>query len=367
VLYPWILNLLSISEQVPSTAKQKKQAVDILIAAYNEESVIQAKLKSIIDAIPTGVTVRILVGSDGSDDKTDHIVSDYAKLDDRIYLMSYARSGKTSTVNTLMNEVNTPLVILTDANVMFTAETISALLSPFSDKGIGMVGADIRTESNLSEGIAHQEREYLQRENRMKHIEGLRWGTMMGAFGGCYAIRTELFRPVPTHFLVDDFHISMSILDQGYEAILARDAVCFEDVSSKLSEEFRRKLRMSTGNFQNLSVFYSMMFRKRPGLSFSFISHKVLRWLTPVFIIAALSSSALLASHWTLFKVIAYLILLACLSPLIDMTLKSLGLKSRPLRFVTYFVSMNAALLLGMFRSFTYIEKATWEPTERNL
>lgn len=341
-------------------------AVDILIAAYNEEEVIAAKLDSILASNHDLSKVRILVGSDGSDDATEEIVARFSKAHAGIHLYRYQRSGKTSVVDKLMQEAHAPFVIFTDANVMFTPDTISHLLSHFDREEVGLVGANITSADVTEVGIAFQEHKYLQRENMMKYKEGSIWGTMMGAFGGCYAIRRELFKPVPHNFLVDDFHISMSVLEQGYEAVMSLEAVCQEDVSSKLSEEFRRKVRMSTGNFQNLRTFSGMMFSKRKGLSFSFISHKVLRWLTPLFFIAAMLSAYGLRSYYGLFDWAYYGMLILCMMPLIDMTLQSLGLRHRILRFVTYFMSMNFALLIGMVRSFTKIEQAIWEPTERN-
>ncbi len=365
VLYPFFLGN-SKSELPPRKGKSQTPAVEILIAAYNEESVIEDKIKSILTTDYPLSKIRITVGSDGSDDHTKSIIKGMSHPEAEISVLSYPRSGKTSVVNRLVAQSTSDLLILTDANVMFCKETIAALVAPFENVEIGLVGADIRPEAEHFEGIAHQESEYLQRENRMKYKEGAKWGTMMGAFGGCYAMRRALFRPVPEHFLVDDFHITMSVLEQGHDAILEPTAICLEDVSSKLSEEFRRKVRMSTGNFQNLRAFMPLLFSKRKGLSFAFISHKVFRWLTPIFILASLVASFVMRGDSLFYYWAFYFIAIACVTPMIDLSLKSMGFQSRYLRFLTYFVSMNFALLVGMFRSFRKIERAIWQPTERN-
>lgn len=365
VLYPFILGR-SKSELDSTKGDSTPQDVEILIAAYNEESVIEDKIKSILRSDYPLSKIRITVGSDGSDDRTETIVKNLAHPEVEIEVLRYPRSGKTSVVNRLVAQATSDLVILTDANVMFCKGTIGALIAPFESQDIGLVGADIKPEAKRLDGIAHQETEYLQRENRMKYKEGAKWGTMMGAFGGCYALRRELFRPVPEHFLVDDFHITMSVLEQGYDAILEPRATCLEDVSSKLSEEYRRKVRMSTGNFQNLRAFAPLLFSSRKGLSYAFISHKVFRWLTPLFMIGALISSFVLGPDSDFFRWVFYLMAIGCVTPMIDLTLKSMGIQSKYLRFLTYFVSMNFALLIGMFRSFGKIERAIWQPTERN-
>src|SRR5690606_16045091 len=99
--------------------------------------------------------------------------------------------------------------------------------------------------------------------------EGLIWGTMMGAFGGLYSIRKSFFAPVPRNFLVDDFYITMHALAKGKLAINELSAVSYEDASNKISEEFRRKVRISAGNFQNLSVYKKLLWPPFTGLAFS--------------------------------------------------------------------------------------------------
>lgn len=366
VLYPWILDRIRIGPEKDNDPHEVPK-VDVLIAAFNEESVIESKIRSVLDGDYPLEKLRILVGSDGSMDATDSIVKGLAGQFPQVELYRFERSGKTDVVNQLMTESTADLVVLTDANVLFTPSLLSNLLMPFSNKRVGLVGANIRALKDSDLGITHQENEYLQRENRMKLKEGRIWGTMMGAFGGCYAIRKELFKPVPKHFLVDDFHISMTVISQGYDAILRQDAICTEDISSKLSEEFRRKVRMSRGNFQNLRVFFPMLFSKRKGLSFSFWSHKVLRWLTPIFMLLTLISSFLLRDVHFFFLCVFYLQLTAICVPLMEITLSSLGLRSRFIKFITYFLSMNLALLIGMVKSFFKIENAIWQPTERNI
>lgn len=366
VLYPWILDQLDPC-QGTVYPESELPSVDIVIAAYNEEAVIERKILSVIEGNYPNEKLRILVGSDGSTDETDNIVKRLAKGNHLLELFRFQRTGKTEVVNQLMKQVKAPIVVLTDANVLFSENLLEQLLMQFSNPKVGLVGANIKALKDSNQGITHQENEYLQRENRMKYKEGQRWGTMMGAFGGCYAIRTTLFRPVPKHFLVDDFHISMSVINQGYNAILSKDAMCTEDISSKLSEEFRRKVRMSRGNFQNLRVFSSLLFSRRKGLSFSFWSHKVLRWFTPLFMIAALLSSFALMESYFLFKCAFFLQLTLLCVPIMEITMDSLGIRFRMIRFLTYFLSMNLALLVGMLKSFTKTESAIWQPTERNI
>jgi len=366
VLYPWILSRVKEkADSRPISSELPK--LDILIAAYNEEEVIQEKLNSILQADYPIEKIRILVGSDGSTDTTESIVKEMADKHPQLHLFSFERGGKSKVVNELMSRAEAELIILTDANVLFSKDLIKEILSPFSDLEIGLVGADIRARRVSSEvGIEFQENEYLQRETRMKWAEGEKWGTMMGAFGGCYAMRKSLFKVIPKEFLVDDFYLTMKVISQGKKAVLAKDAICFEDISSKMIEEFRRKVRMSRGNFQNLRQFSSFLVHSRPGLSFSFISHKVLRWLTPLALILSFISSFILSKDYSMFEFLFWVQFLILFTPLILKTIEAIGIRSRTITFIAYFISMNTALFVGMIKSFRKVDKAIWEPTMRN-
>ena len=365
VFYPWILSRVKDAEAEPPPLDYYP-SVDILIAAYNEEEVLEEKLRSILEGDYPLDKLRILVGSDGSTDQTDEILKRMSAEFSCIEWHRFERGGKSKAVNALMNKAKTELVIFTDANVLFSKDLIQEILSPFRIPEIALVGADIRARKVSDVGIEFQENEYLQRETRMKWAEGEKWGTMMGAFGGCYAMRRSAYVSIPNEFLVDDFFLTMKVLEQGHSAILAKKAVCYEDISSKLSEEFRRKVRMSRGNFQNLRKFAHFLFHQRSGLSFSFISHKVLRWVSPLALIFAMISSFMLSGDSKLYLFFFWIQFVIMFSPLILKTMEAIGIRSRVITFIAYFISMNVALFLGMLKSFRKVEKAIWEPTLRN-
>jgi hypothetical protein len=267
-------------------------------------------------------------------------------------------------VNDLVREARFPILVLTDANVMFDTGTLINLVKHFKNDRIGLVDTNMINRGLKKEGISYQEKAYISREVKIKNLEGRLWGAMMGPFGGCYAIRKEDYSPIPSNYLVDDFYINMRIFERDKFAVNDLDARVFEDVSNNLSDEFRRKIRIATGNMQNLRTFYRLLFHKRIG--FSFISHKVLRWFGPFFVIISLLTNAFLISYsdlylWT-FLAQCVLILL----PFLDYLFKTAGIHVPYLRLVTHFYAMNLALLIGFFRSFRQISMGTWDRTERN-
>jgi cellulose synthase/poly-beta-1,6-N-acetylglucosamine synthase-like glycosyltransferase len=214
------------------------------------------------------------------------------------------------------------------------------------------------------EGISYQEKAYISREVSIKNKEGRLWGAMMGPFGGCYAIRKEDYEMVPPNYLVDDFYINMKIFEKGKKAINDIQSVVFENVPDQLSTEFKRKTRIGTGNFQNLRTFWRLLFTKPYG--FAFLSHKVIRWFGPFLLLGALVSNIVLASYSIFYLVILVIHLGIYILPLLDFLLKKAGLHIHPLRLATHFFSMNAALFLGLFKSFGEIKTGIWERTARN-
>jgi cellulose synthase/poly-beta-1,6-N-acetylglucosamine synthase-like glycosyltransferase len=343
-------------------------AVDILLAAHNEEAVIAEKVRSTFATTYPLDRLRLLVGSDNSSDQTNALLAGLAREYPQLRFEAYAqRTGKPTVIDNLARQATAPVLVLTDANVFFAPDTLRHLVKHFHNPAIGLVGGHIINPDHRAEGISGQEKAYLERENLMKYQEGVVWGAMMGAFGGCFAVRRACYHPAPAAFLVDDFYISMAVLRDGYQAINELDAVCYEDVSDHLPEEFRRKARISAGNFQNLKAFRSLLWPPWRGVAFAWWSHKVLRWLTPQLLLVLLAATAGLVvggAGW--FFQLALLGQLGLpLLLLLDAALRRRGRHSRLLRFVTHFYSMNAALLLGYWRYLRGIKTTVWQPTQR--
>ena len=215
-------------------------------------------------------------------------------------------------------------------------------------------------------GISLQENAYITNEVSIKKMEGELWGTTMGPFGGCYAIRKNLFHTIPSNFLVDDFYINMRILEKGYKTTLNPNAIVTEDVSNNLKDEYRRKKRIATGNFQNLKIFSHLIIPFHKPIGFCFISHKIIRWLGPFILIDLLWSNIYLAFNSKSYFYILTLQLLFYFIPIIDYLLRKFKIHIILLRFITHFLSMNLALLSGFLKYLKGVESNVWQPTKRN-
>ncbi len=369
LLFPGLLHLLARNRSMSGERFSHDELPDIsvLIAAYNEDKVIESKIESILRGNYPRGKLEILVGSDASTDRTNEILKKLSKVQPRLRIFLHEqRLGKPGVVNQLVKESTGEIMVVTDANVMLDKTTLREMIGYFKSSGIGLVDSQmINTRLNKS-GISHQEKFYISREVRIKHNESLIWGTMMGPFGGCYAVRKSLYQPVPGNFLVDDFYINMAVLKQGYNCISNMDAKVYEDVSNDLQEEFRRKKRISAGNFQNLSVFGSLLFSTKPGVAISFLSHKVIRWIVPILVMVTLGTSIYLGMGLLLYRIFALLQIVVLIIPVIDLFLRKIKIHSLPLRFISHFVLMNLALMAGFIRYIGGIKSNVWQPTRRN-
>jgi len=369
LLFPWILKLLAGNKGIDASSFSVEELpmISVLIAAYNEESVIGAKINSAFLGDYPSDKLEILVGSDASTDQTNAILQQLQETFTSLHPFLFEkRKGKPGIINELAKEARGEILVISDANVMLESSTLIELIRYFKDPDIGLVDTSLISTGIRGGGISRQEKFYTGREVRIKQNESVLWGSMMGPFGGCYAVRKSLYRPVPDHFLVDDFFINMAVLEQGAACISNTLARVSEDVSNSPREEFRRKKRISAGNYQNLIRFSSMLFKGRPGVGFCFFSHKVIRWFVPFLVLITCTLSLILGIHLNLYLILALLHLLVLFVPVIEYILRKIGIHSIPLRFISHFVLMNTALLAGFFRFSGGIRNNVWQPTSRN-
>jgi cellulose synthase/poly-beta-1,6-N-acetylglucosamine synthase-like glycosyltransferase len=378
LLYPELLRWLARGRKQNSLTWERDDDLPyaiVLFSAFNEEKVIAAKIESVLNSRYPQDKIRLVIGSDNSTDQTDEIIRQYARQDRRILLQTFPlRQGKSSILNALVSRLQQELpfwkqsiLILTDANVLFTSDTLFQLVKHFRNERIGQVGAHIQNCGMRQDGISYQEVTYIKRENQIKYYEGLIWGTMMGAFGACYAIRPSCWKTIPPNFLVEDFFLSMHVLASGYQAIHELQAICYEDVSNEVSEELRRKTRIQAGNFQNLWYYRKMLWRFN-AVSFCFFSHKVIRWFGPLLLLMCFISNLALVPTHGFFQLTLLLQCLLFLSPLADYSLKQAGINNfQRLRLIAYFYAMNYALLKGMWVYLRGMKSNVWSPTRRNV
>ena len=368
VLYPLIISILSMFTKENDRMfahDDELPFVSVIMAVHNEESVISDKIHSLYNTSYPVHKFELLVGSDGSVDHTNEIIEKMSNEYARIHFTAYPeRRGKPAVINELRENSAGDILVMTDAQVIFTPDTLFELVKHYRNEQIGLVGANILNTRVDKTGISLQEWSFMSREIRLKYFEGKVWGSMIGAYGACYSIRNEYYSRVPEGFSVDDFYITMKVLERRKKCILELNAKGY--VPNRLSEEFRRKIRISAGNFQNLKSFYRLLWPPWTGLAFSFFSHKVLRWLGPFFLLLLMVTNIILAFQDPFYRILLMIQGGLILSPFIDYLLRKIGLHIVILRFITHFYGMNLALLAGFMKFIKGTETNVWQPTRRS-
>ena len=369
MLYPLILKFLSRNKKPNSevyTPEDDLPMVSVIMSVHNEEMVIVEKIRSIYYTLYPQNKFEVLVGSDNSTDGTNRICKVYSGNYNEFRFFEFKkRQGKPAVVNQLVEKAKGEILILTDAKVFFEIDTIYELVKNFKNQKIDIVGGNIITPKSRKDGISIQEKAFMNRELLMKYQEGLIWGKTIGIYGAIYAIRKKAVQKVPQNFSVDDFYITMKVLESGGKAIIEQSAKSTENVPNDSQVEFNRKVRISSGNFQNLKAFRKSLWPPWSSLAFALFSHKVLRWFTPFLIIISFVSAALLAMKNEFYSYLFYLESLIFIMPLLDLILRKLNIHIVFLRFISHFLLMNIALIVGFGKNLMGFESNVWQPTKR--
>jgi len=373
VFYPIIIQIIANKRKTIFTQEKIESLstpfISIIIPAHNEIVVIEEKLHTVLASEYPKDKIEILIGSDCSTDGTNEVIERMANEYPLIRPFIFTtRQGKPAMLNKLVPLAKGSIVVFSDANILFANNTLSELVACFTNNDIGLADTRMVNRGMSNQGISQAENTYISREVQIKQHESQAFGTMMGPFGGCFAMRRELYEPIPSTFTVDDFFLNMIVFEKGLKCISSPNALVFENVFDDMQVEYRRKVRISSGNFQNLSRFKKLLWPPTSPVAFCWLSHKVLRWLSPQFYIIALFCSAILTfmSGSFLYGMFFALLFTGAFVPLFDNLLRKIGVNIVILRLISHFAYMNLALLHGFIKYLKGINTNVWEPTKRN-
>jgi cellulose synthase/poly-beta-1,6-N-acetylglucosamine synthase-like glycosyltransferase len=289
---------------------------------------------------------EIVIASDGSNDATPAIVRRFA--DQGVRLLDYAvRRGKARVLNTALTEVRGDIVLFSDANTNYDATAARLLARWFRDPSVGVVcGRLILTDPQTGSNVDSL---YWKFETFLKQREG-RLGALLGVNGAIYAMRRELYTPIPDGTLIDDFIIPlMAKLRSGCAVVYDKDAIAREETPPDIGSEFRRRSRIGAGGFQSLPVLWRLFNPLRGWIAFTFFSHKVMRWLCPFLLLGLLAANAVLWS-FLLYRIF-FIGQVAFYGVSFATALAPFRVKPpKLLRLGTMFTCMNLALLVGFSR-----------------
>lgn len=343
--------------------------VTLFITAFNEEEVVDEKMKNSLELDYPEDKLHIVWVTDGSNDGTNEQLRTRWEGKATV-LFQPERQGKTAAMNRGMKLVNTPIVVFTDANTMVNLEAIREIVLAFEDTRVGCVAGEKRIAVQTRDGAAAGgEGIYWKYESTLKALDA-RLYSAVGAAGELFAVRRELFEEMEQDTLLDDFILSLRIAMQGYTIAYCTEAYAIESGSADMHEEEKRKVRIAAGGLQSIWRLRPLLNPFRYGiLSFQYVSHRVLRWsLTPILLFLLLPLNALLlclGASWEIYGTILLLQILFYILGLWGYYLSTRQIKNKLLFIPYYFIFMNVNVLKGI----GYLRKkrgtGAWEKAKR--
>ena len=334
--------------------------ISVLVPAYNEAEVIGEKIENFIGLDYPRKKIEMLIVDDGSIDNTREIIR--SKLTDNIRLLDpKPRSGKATGLNRMVAMAEHPFLLFCDANVLFSPEAPKKLANHMIREEVGAVTGHVQLIGSNSE-FESGESMYYQIEQRIQEAES-RIGSVMGVDGGMYLLRRELFKPLQPNTILDDFAISMQVMRSGYRIIYDGDIKAKECGTPTSVQEYKRRVRMMAGVIQILR--WGLVPRWSQGLLwFQFISHKILRWITPLLLCGTFFSSVLLAADGQFYQFI-FLAQLFTYSAFIILCAYPKLRRRKIGSIVFYFFMSQVAVTEGLFKGLTGRHNVRWEKGSR--
>jgi cellulose synthase/poly-beta-1,6-N-acetylglucosamine synthase-like glycosyltransferase len=336
--------------------------VALLVAAYNEESVIEQKIVNTLALEYPAERFEFLLGLDAPSDSTAERATRMAHGSFR--LMPFTnRRGKLAVIRELAAATSAEILVFSDANTMLEPETLRQLVRHFRDPQVGAVCGELRLVN--ADGMPQGESLYWRYEVALKFLEN-RLNCVLGANGAVYAVRRELFR-TERPWIVEDFQVPMEIRYAGHRVVYDPEATALEESAPSLGAEFRRKVRIGAGAFQTFFGNLHFLNPLKGMFALAYFSHKVLRWFGPFFMLAAWVASGVLSPLHPV-----YVVAFATQTAFYVLAVAGLifgrkGRSSRLLALPLYFCAVNLALLLGFFRLLSGRQETKWAATPRGV
>lgn len=358
--YP--LLVAAVSYLRPRLVRRAPQtpSVSVIITAYNEERDLAAKLENTLALDYPTAKLEVIVASDCSTDRTDEIAREYAERGVRLYRQP-ERLGKTAAQNSAVAEARGEIILFSDATTLYSPDVLTVMMPSFSDASVGCVAGRLIYVDPAESAVGRGARSYWGYETFLKRHES-RACSLIGASGCLYAVRRSAYVPLYPE-ACSDFLIATKMVEQGLRAVYEPLAICTEETNRQARQELRMRVRVITQTFTDLWRHRSMMNPLRSGFyAVELFSHKVMRYLVPVFLILILLSSMLLAPLSPICMAALIAQLSFYLAALIGWGLERIGVRMRVLALPQYFVLANIASLVAFYQFLRGERYTRWEP-----
>ena len=358
--YPVLVYLVSLAFPKKIKRAAFEPQVTILITAYNEEKAIRQKLENTLKIDYPQAKLEILVASDGSTDKTDEIVKEYASKGVRLFRQE-GRVGKTVTQNNAVEKATGEIILFSDATTDYKPDVLREILPNFADAGIGCVAGKLVYVDNSASNVGKGAQKYWNYETFIKESES-RACSLIGASGCLYAVRKAAYRPMYAE-ACSDFLICTVLYEQGLRSVYEPRAVCTEDTNRQTDKEMQMRVRVISQTFTDLWRNRKMLNPLKSGFyAVELVSHKVLRYAVPLFLLLIFVSNAVLLLRVPFFEIIFLLQTAFYLLAFIGWAFEKMGARIGVFAIPHYFVLANLASVFGFYKFLRGERYATWEP-----
>jgi cellulose synthase/poly-beta-1,6-N-acetylglucosamine synthase-like glycosyltransferase len=359
--YPLLLALLSrLRPRAVRRADGWTPSVTVIITAYNEERDLAAKLENTLALDYPQDKLEVIVASDCSSDRTDEIAREFAARGVRLHRQP-ERLGKTAAQNAAVEKAAGEIILFSDATTLYRRDVLRVLMPSFADPSVGCATGRVVYTDSAQSSVGHGTRSYWSYEFLLKKHES-NVCSLIGVCGCLYAVRRSAYVPL-YHEACSDFIIATKMVEQGLRAVYEPEAVCMEETNQQADKELKTRVRIITQTFSDLWRNRAMMNPFKSGFyAIELLSHKVMRYLVPLFLILILVSSALLAPR-SLFYTVALAGQVALYgAAILAWMLERMGLHSRLLAIPQYFVLGNIASLIAFYKFLRGERYVRWEP-----
>lgn len=358
ILYPIILYFLALVRNVKVAKQEIFPSVSIIITAFNESENIAKKIANTLCLDYPEDKLEIIVASDGSTDDTDSIVEGYEQV--RLVRVE-GRVGKTQTQNVAVSMAKGDILVFSDAASMYEQDAVKKLVRNFNDNTVGGVGGRCKYVSPTESGSTFWATYiYWEYEIFLKKCQ-TKIGTLTGTSGLIYAIRKELYTPLPSE-IISDMVEPLMIVKQNRRFVYESEAVANEYTTTTISQEFKMRVRViSRGMSGMLYVRELLNPFKYPWVSFQLTSHKILRWLSPFLIILMVISNFAIYDYWAGYRFLMFLEIAFAVFCVLSVFIKCKGILLHLQNVSLYFVTVTLASLVSFFQVIRSEVPTTWE------
>ncbi len=336
--------------------------VAVVIAAYNEQKHIRQRVQNLLDLDYPVDKLTIYIGSDGSRDQTAAILAEFT--DSRLNALAFdVNRGKANVLNDLVSRGQEEILVFSDANTFFAPDALKHLVLPFADSEIGCVSGELRL---TSAGGDNQDGLYWRIEQFLKFFES-RIGGLLGANGAIYAIRRTFWKPLQPDTICDDFCVAMNVSAAGGRLLYTPAAWALEEMPESIDDEYHRRIRIGIGNFQALVRHPEYLLKTSWGTKLSYVSHKVLRWVSPHLLLMSLVASVVVTSidHLWLGWAVLQAFGLSCAGVAYWMLGRDAQSLPSPVKLLAFLFALNWAFMVASWRFVSGQYSGSWRRTSR--